>query len=47
MMKMEKLSVFLVLLQCRFDKKLEDLEEICELAVRALEEIIDYSCYPN
>ena len=27
-------------------KKLEDLEEICELAVRALEEIIDYQRYP-
>ena len=24
-------------------KELDDLEELCELAVRALEEIIDYS----
>ena len=27
-------------------KELDDLEEICELAVRALEEIIDYQRYP-
>ena len=27
-------------------KDLEDLEELCELAVRALEEIIDYQAYP-
>jgi ribonucleoside-diphosphate reductase alpha chain len=27
-------------------KSLEDLEELCELAVRALEEIIDYQNYP-
>ena len=28
-------------------KDLDDLEELCELAVRALEEIIDYQKYPN
>ena len=27
-------------------KELDDLEELCELAVRALEEIIDYQRYP-
>ena len=27
-------------------KELDDLEELCELAVRALEEIIDYQKYP-
>ena len=27
-------------------KELDDLEELCELAVRALEEIIDYQAYP-
>lgn len=27
-------------------RQLDDLEELCDLAVRALEEIIDYQCYP-
>ena len=47
MMKMVRLLlVFLSAINVGIIKDLDDLEELCDLAVRALEEIIDYQRYP-
>ena len=39
--------MYFICYQSRYDKRQKDLEDLCDLSVRALEEIIDYQEYPE